>query len=401
MMPKTPTYVSAVLSALKLRHPEPRALQALDDTGWTELLKFTDRMHLTLILGKVCQDSLPAWVRSRVERNQADNCQRFEAIKAMYSEIADRFRDQQVEHLVLKGFAQASSFGRDPRLRFQSDLDLYCPESSLLRARQCLSEMGYTPVKWCEYFPSDQHLNSVMRHGSWEWRDNWFDPEMPLAVEIHFRFWNEESARFDLPGVDQFWPRRTEQQMDGLTFPAMDSVDCLAYACMHALRHIVYGSLVIGHIYEVAWFLHANADNRAFWRRWLELHHPSLRLVQTICFRLAHDWFLCDIPREVDREMLRAPASVQRWFEEYGRSPLYTSFRPNKDGMLLHFSLIPSRDRFAFLSKGLVFRRPRSPKGLLEGQAGLMASRIVYHGRTLLPALKKSVGWWWSTRDLS
>ena len=400
-MADVPPYATAVLAALTLRKSDSKVLGRLDDSDWKQLLAFTDRMHLTLALSEVCRNSLPGWVAARLEQNRADNCKRFEATTAMYSEIAERFRDKGLEHLVLKGFAQACTFGQDPRRRFQSDLDLYCPESSLLRARQCLSEMGYTPVKWCEYFPSDQHLNSVMRHGNWQWRDNWFDPDMPLAVELHYRFWNEETARFDLVGVDQFWSRRTQAQIGGMQFPALDPMDCLAYACMHALRHIVYGALVINHIYEVARFLHSNVDNQAFWKRWLELHDPSLRLAQTICFRLARDWFDCDAPEEVNSEIVRLPASVQRWFEEYGRSPLYTSLQPNKDGMLLHFSLIPSRHRFAFLSKSLVLRRPRSPKGVFEGQAGLMASRIVYHGRTLLPALKKSVGWWWSTRKLA
>jgi hypothetical protein len=231
---------------------------------------------------------------------------------------------------------------------------------------------------------------------------NWFDPEMPLGVELHDRFWNHESARFGPAGLDQFWPRHTEAHLNSIPFPTLDPVDCLGYACLHALRHIVYGSLVVNHIYELAWFLHTNAHNRSFWARWQELHDPSLRRLQAICFRVARDAFNCDVPEEVSREIARVPASVQRWFEMYGSSPLYTAFRPNKDGVLLHFSLLGSRrDRFSFLSKSLVFRRPRSPKGLFEGQAGLMASRIVYHGRTLLPALRKGVGWWWSTRDLS
>ena len=86
------------------------------------------------------------WVRSQIDRNLADNAQRFERIKAVYCEFANALRDTGAEHLVVKGFAQSPDFVEHPRFRLQSDIDAYCPPESISRAREVLSRLGYEPL---------------------------------------------------------------------------------------------------------------------------------------------------------------------------------------------------------------------------------------------------------------
>ena len=33
----------------------------------------------------------------------------------------------------------------------------------------------------------------LIRKTGWKWREDYFDPEMPTAVELHFAFWNERA----------------------------------------------------------------------------------------------------------------------------------------------------------------------------------------------------------------
>jgi len=63
MMPSTPRYVSALISALSLRNPQPELLKSLDDAEWKQLLVFGDQMHLTIPLAQTCNGYCPGWVR--------------------------------------------------------------------------------------------------------------------------------------------------------------------------------------------------------------------------------------------------------------------------------------------------------------------------------------------------
>ena len=45
-----------------------------------------------------------------------------------------------------------------------------------------------------EDFPTD-HLPALIRKTGWEWRGDFFDPEIPTAIELHHRFWNSQFAR--------------------------------------------------------------------------------------------------------------------------------------------------------------------------------------------------------------
>src|SRR5262249_36056439 len=103
------------------------------------------------------------------------------------------------------------------------------------------------------------------------------------------------------------------------------------------------------------WFLHTNADDAAFWRKRQELHHDSLRSLETVCFRLAKEWFACRLPEEVEKETWSLPAGVKQWFQTYADSPLKALVRPNKDALGLHRSLLESpSDRRSILWKSLL-----------------------------------------------
>src|SRR5580658_3171334 len=143
----------ALLSALQFRSARADGLQALDESEWPELLEFCDLAHLTLPLWRNCADRLPDWVRERMEQNASDNAKRFDNVKRIYLELAKALEDVQVEYLVLKGFAQYPGYVEDPRLRMQSDIDLYCPSGSILRAQDALLTLRYQPLRGLENLP--------------------------------------------------------------------------------------------------------------------------------------------------------------------------------------------------------------------------------------------------------
>jgi MFS family permease len=417
-MRRLPHYVSALLGALQFPQASTQALEKLDECEWRDLLSFSDLMHLTLPLGEACGSALPEWVRARMETNFTDNALHFERVKMVYTEISSALHDAAVEHLVIKGFAQYPGYVDDPRLRLQSDIDLFCPEESIFRARDVLTCLGYEPNHGLAHLPSD-HLAPMGRKSNWQWKGNLFDPEMPVGVELHFRFWDETSARFSPTGLDYFWARRVGKQISDLRFLALHSVDNLGYISLHMLRNLLRGEWMIQYAYEIAYFLHASATNETFWQGWLNLHDGPLRSLQAIAFRLSKEWFGCTVAEPVAEEIERMSPSVQQWFAEFAGSPLTGIFDKNKDFLWLHMALLESaRERAAVLRRTLLPGRvppvgapgqglnyKGEPKKFWPSQrhakyAFYIASRVTYHASALPTTLFSGLRWWWGSKGL-
>ena len=351
-MSDTLSHVSAIVNALKFRGAQPEALRSLNDSQWQTLLPLCDMMHLTIPLRRTCGDDLPDWVRSRIDQNICDNNKRYERIKSVYTELAMALRAQGVEHLVLKGFTQSPAFVDDPRFRMQSDIDLFCPPESILRARDALCEIGYVSDQGLEHQPSD-HLPALRPRTNWSWRGNHFDPEMPVSLELHFRFWNEKTTRLRPQGLDQFWTRHIERRIADFMVPTLSTIDSLGYSALHVFHHLM-GGLIPHHVYEIGHFLHTNADNELLWKEWLDLHDVSLRRLEAVCFYLAVQWFDCRIPQALANEIACLPASARKWFHKYSDSPLYSLVRHDKGALWLHLSMLESfQDRVFVCGEGL------------------------------------------------
>jgi len=422
-MPKIPPTVAVLLQAMRFRSPQTEALAALQDSQWTELLSFCDLMHLTLPLGRTCADVLPDWVRSRIERNFADNAQHFDRVKASYSEVAHALRENAIECLVIKGFAQYPAFVEDPRLRPQSDIDLFSPRESVFRARDTLLQLGYVaedelerwgyqPEVAPEQLPCD-HLPSMSRKTDWQWQGNFFDPEIPIGVELHFRFLNEHFTRLSPPGLDQFWTRRVDRSLDEISFVGLSPVDNLAYVSLHILSDLQYGGWIIKIARELAYFLHDNANNYPFWQQWHDLHDERLRALEAVSFRLANTLFPCDLSEQVTAEIERLPTPIKEWFRQFAYSPIERVFRPNKDALWLYVAMLKSkRDQLAIVRQTLLPPRvpPMDSRGQDTNRQGqprkfwpsqryakygfFIALRVAYHGRTLVSSLWHGLRWW-------
>ena len=351
-MPKPPQHIRAVLSALTFSRGRPENLRSLDDTAWSALLAYTDSTHLTLHLAARCRDFLPDWVRERVTKNLADNSVRFERIKSAYHEIASAFGQGAVDHIVLKGFCQWPDYSGDVRHRLQSDIDLYCPSESILRARDALIKLGYRAVPTSSFA---DHLPIMVREGGWQWKGNYYDPDIPPMVELHYRLWNRERFRFGPSGLEAFWSRRERRYVDGIDFPALHWVDNLGFSALQVLRDLVSHGLLLHKVYELARFLHHNAENDTFWQHWIALHDPAVRLWQSTTFRLAVQCFGCDVAPAVADHMERLPRLVEKWALNYADSFLNPIENMTKDALWLHLALIDSRqDKLAVGLRGLI-----------------------------------------------
>jgi MFS family permease len=342
------------LAALHLSEPCTDGLMLLDDGQWRKSLAFCDRSRLTLALHEKAREVMPDWVRERTDENASNNWQRLTRTETTYRELAGTLEAASVEFLALKGITQCALFGGRPEVRPQYDIDLFAPREHIYGARDALQDFGYEPIAAMEAFPTD-HLPVMVRRTGWEWRNDYFDIEIPLSIDLHFQFWDESVERLTAPGTDEFWSRRTKRPVGGTGLPVLSPPDALGYTALHLLRHLLRGSLSPFHVYEMACLLDSLAGEADFWAEWRMLHAPGLRRLEAVAFRLASAWFGGGMAAEAEQETGQLGPATQEWFAEYATSPASALYHPNKDELWLHCTLLDSpRDAWSVARRRLL-----------------------------------------------
>ena len=406
--PQVPREVAALLTALRLKDATIIGLQNLSNEEWRSLLRFCELAHLTLPLAQLQFEGKPAWVEERLQSNLADNALRFARVKATYREAACALYRAGVDHIIIKGFTQSPDYVPDPRLRMQSDLDFFCPPDHIPRAQAALQAIGYQPDLREDYRRAD-HSPTMTRPQGWTWRGNAFDPDMPLAVELHFCLWNDDTALFSVPETRQFWERRIVRSIDEMEFHCLHPVDHLGHLCLHILRNVLSRDTIVHHVYELATFLHAHANDDAFWQTWSTLHSSSLRAKEAIAFYHARLWFRCDLHPAVQQQVEGLPSHQAAWLERFGASSCEAMFHENKDSLWLHLSLLnrPGKKlillRRAFLPNSIP--EPGTPAVTLAARAAdtqhksnpghtrYLAQRTITYVQTNLSTLTRGLQW--------
>ena len=327
----------------------------IDDADWPAALDFADNSRLTLLLGHNCRQHLPATIAARIDANLEANRRRVEGLSTDYLEIADHLGAGEVDQVLLKGFLHAPSFISDVSLRQQYDIDLLVQPQDVLRARVLIEDMGYEPAFGPTGYPTD-HLPPLVRKTGWQWRGEFFDPEMPTTVELHFRLWDEETERFVVGGLDQYWPRRTLTRLRGHRVPTLSPADQLGHAALHLVLYLMLGYVTPGYMYELSYVFEVISENENFWKAWAAESTPSLRRYKSMTFGLARRWFGCRLHARVEQEIAQCPLGLRCWSSHYAMAPIEALFRPNKDGLWLHLALLPR-----FSDRLLVVRRRLIP----------------------------------------
>ncbi|MGD0498114.1 MAG: nucleotidyltransferase family protein [Bryobacteraceae bacterium] len=394
---RVPRYTRAALEALGFDGAGSGLLRALDDAEYRSLLRFCDKAHLALTLHHFHGDAMPGWVRDRLERNLHDYSKRFARLKAALFEIADALERRGIEFIVLKGLTHSPEYTPDPLLRAQGDIDIWCKPEFILAARDELLALGYLPLGRSE----GRHLPKMVRPTGGDWRGDFYASDLPIAVELHYRLWDERMESIPAPGETEFWDRRAPRMVDGRPLQALSATDTLAFAALHLLWHLLHGDLPTQRAWEIANFLDTHVSDDAFWSSWRQSHADSLRRLEAIVFRLVAEWFGCGLSPVAAGEAAGLPDDVRLWIECYAWSPVEGLFHPNKDELWLQLSLVES-----FREKLAIFRRRVLPMRTLQlTRAGTPAAkhierelrfagrRLVHHARAFIPTLFEGARW--------
>ena len=394
--PGLPPGAAAVLAALHLAEPRAEGLKQLSDRESHDALAFCDRSQLTLSLHRAAPEFLPGEMAARAEKNLA----RLRIVEAAYRFLRELLPN---EFVALKGITQCALSGIRPEDRAQYDIDLYLPRADAEQASLLLIAQGYEPQEGMEAFPTD-HLPALARPTPFEWQGDFFAADLPLAIELHFRFWSPEVERLPAAGIDEFWTRRAMRPLAGVPLGVLGGPDALGYAGLHLLKHVLRGNTRPFHVYELARCLETVAPDEAFWNAWHSLHSPELRRLEAVAFQLAESWFGCDLAPLAREEIDRLPAPARAWFSEFAVSPATSPFAPNKDELWLHISLLQSISDRLTVARRRLFPASLPPtvaphaRGAWRGRAeylGHLAGRLRHHTISLFTTLGGGARLWW------
>ena len=396
--PGIPPGPGAALAALHLSEPRTDLLARLDGREARETLAYCDRSQITLAVHRAAPDFLAGEMASRAEKNLA----RLRNLVSIYARLHEWLGGAGLEFVALKGITQCALSGIRPEDRTQYDIDLYLPQPQAEAACKRLIAEGYGPVEGMEAFPTD-HLPALAPRTKWEWRGDYFATDLPLAIELHFQFWDPAVERLHASGMGEFWQRRTTGTVSGIEMPVLASADALGYAALHLLKHFLRGDTRPFHVYELALCLHRNAEEEAMWSEWSALHGPDLRRLEAVAFLLAETWFGCRLAPGAKEEIDRLPESARAWFFEFGASPARSLFVPNKDELWLHLGLLNSlTDRLAVARRRLLpGNLPPRSRGAGSGEyARRVRARLRHHAVALVTACGSGARWWWRRNSL-
>ncbi|MBV9265342.1 MAG: nucleotidyltransferase family protein [Acidobacteriaceae bacterium] len=380
---------------MSFARPTSTQIRSLSTEEWEGLLAFCDKNQLTLLLGYLCNEWLPRSVKSRIRENYHGQEQRLARLELAVLEIAAALKGDSVPFVLLKGLGQ-SQFSPDPVIRCQGDIDLWCLPADLFRGRAALCKLGYYSVAQ----PNSRHLAPMIREKQWNWTGNYHQPDLPIPVDLHYKLWDGDTECIPGPDEVDVWRRRSQMSVRGDIIPVLDPLDTLAFAALHLLMHILHGDLRLNRAWELAYFLHNHSLDDNFWGEWQIRFEQSERVCQTIVFALVHQWFACGLPSIVGNEVKTLPSDIHLWLNEFGMSPVEALFRPNKDEIWLHLSLMRrAADRQRLLWRRLIpvhahldnIGRSSGRKG---GTPVFLCRRSYHHAATLCVFIVRGLKWW-------
>lgn len=357
-----------LLDYLAFQKPNSSAapLRSFSESQWSRGLAMLDTAGLTLHLLDQLRvrdhfRALSAGVQQRLAKNKKDHNARVAAISSEFLEFNKLLQSHRIQYLALKGPMHCPDFVGRIEHRVQYDHDFLIGPQDLQRAFQLFLDLGYTPLESSDNLAVD-HLPTLVRKTGWVWKGNLYDPEIPRAVELHFRLWDSDFELIPVHFPEDVWSRSVHRKLEGIRVPALCQTDALFHAVLHVFRHLLRNDLRLSHLYEVAYFLDTQLETPDFWESFaqsLGSGRTGPRIVATV-FKLSEHCFACRMPQVVQQLIKQhlSPAG-KLWVERFGRREAVDCFRKSKSAILLHLDLIETRS-----AKWKLLRRRWIPRHL-------------------------------------
>jgi len=290
---------------------------------------------------------LPLIVQSRLRKNLQDQAERHACISREFREFNQTLQARGIQYICLKGLTTFPDFVDNPVRRLQSDHDFLVHQEELRQAYELFLGIGFEPLE-TSLNPHADHLPALIQKNGWKWKGNLYDPEIPRAVEIHFRLWDAQQTGLTIHSLDEAWLNTVRVDVGGVSVPVLSREDALTYAILHAFRHLLENDLRLSHLYELAFFLQHSRQDEAFWNSYTEKlrNCPSTHKVAATMFRLACHCFGPEASPHVSALVARnlSPAA-QLWIRSYGQKEALSSYRQSKSALFLKLEFLENQSK--------------------------------------------------------
>ena len=339
-------YLSFREAGIPLRH----LFELSAERRWDKYLTSLDSAGMVFhFIAKLRQrgdfEALPLLVQSRLRKNLRDQTERHACITSEFREFNQILQARGIQYIWLKGLTAFPDFVDDPVGRLQSDHDFLVHHKDLRRAYELFLGMGLEP-KEAVSAPHADHLPALIRKSGWKWKGNLYDPEIPRAVEIHFRLCDAQQRGRTIRSLAETWQNSVRVDVGGVSVPVLSREDALTYAILHAFRHLLRSDFRLAHLYELAFFLHHSRQDETFWCAYSEKlrNCPFTHKVAATMFCLAcHCFGPNTSPHASALAAQNLSPAVQLWIRSYGRKEALSSYRQSKSILFLQLDFLENR----------------------------------------------------------
>lgn len=383
------------VSALRLR-PDFSGLQRLSACSKREtdsFLTWLDQSGLALyFLAQLRNhdelDRLPEDLRNALERRLDSNRKRMDGMFAEFSKVNSALNDRRIPHAFLKGFTLVPEFCADASLRHQSDVDILVHPDSVPEAAQALIACGYTrkdrgeaaEIRFAtplQYVPSAQ--------------DDIYMLSPHREAELHTSIW-EETGHVSLAVPQDCLERSRLRIFRGVEYVSLSLPDMFLMQAMHAFSHLLGSWVRVSWLWEIHYFLEANAEESELWQQIITRagDDPTLRKALGLVLLLTKQLFESSIPVALEKWCVETlPNRVDTWVRHFGTQWALSELGGSKVTLFIHEEFVSDAAQWrGYFWHRLVPLRGRPSLGQIEASdvKTAMAGRVAqfwFAGRRL------------------
>jgi hypothetical protein len=359
------TFAEAVVHQLSLTQNssfDDHVWSSFSEADWERAFTWLDLSGLALYLRDRLErmnsrDIVPGGVRERLDRCQAENRLRVQAMTEELKVLNAMFKSEAIENLVLKGFSLCPDYCTDPAIRTQYDHDFLIRSDSVSRTAELFQAAGYRRKT-----SSDEHPIEYRRPDRNPGRRSelagYYSPQLGRSIELHYRLWESDEEKIEINLARDFFEHAATRRWNEIEYMGLGDEDALVFQVLHAFRHILRNWCRLSVFLEIAHFLNRRSADTSFWigfahrineLRWV----PEATMV---VFSLAEILFSAPIPEAIKGQLTSARYPVLAlWTERYGKSSALANFRNDKYSLFLHREFVQDSVTWAGIRKRRLF----------------------------------------------
>jgi len=379
------TLVKAVVDQLNLTRNssfDDRVWSSFSEADWEKAFTWLDLSGLALHLRDRLErmnsrEMIPVSVRERLDRCQAENRLRVQAMTEELKVLSGMFKSEAIEHLVLKGFSLYPDYCGDPAIRTQYDHDFLIRSDSVSRTAALFQAAGYR-----RKISSDEHPIEYRRPDRHPGRPlelvGYYSPQLGRSIELHYRLWESAEEKIEIDLARDFFEHAAARRWNEIEYMGLGDEDALVFQVLHAFRHILRNWCRLSAFLEIAHFLNRRSADTSFWIRFARRINEVRWVPEAtmVVFCLSETLFGAPIPEAIKWQLTSARYPVLAlWTERYGRNSALANFQSDKYSLFLHREFVQDSVTWAGIRKRRLFpvQRPHRLPAAFQRRSSRLA----------------------------